>query len=89
MVSLLEAKAIPDTDSKTLLPKTPQTCILKHGEIKRVPIWKLHPYWLAFMVSEDAVGEIREGKSVSVLAAGNPVSHNNYWSGKYAYWGNS
>lgn len=43
---------LPEFDGKTLFLKLLQTQIIEHGNIKPVWTYKLHPYWLAFMVVE-------------------------------------
>jgi hypothetical protein len=60
-------------DSKIFL--ITENCILiGHGEIKLIVLGRLQPYWLAFIVLEDAMEKSRKYQSHSLP---NTVSYNN------------
>lgn len=45
---------LPVLEGKDLMLKTAHTSIIRHEELKLVPIWKFPSHWLVFMVSEAA-----------------------------------
>lgn len=48
----------PELESKTTVMKTPHTSLLEQRESKLAFSWKLHPYWLAFIVLEGTMHAI-------------------------------
>lgn len=59
------AKALdlhPELNRKTLLLKGPHISIRKTRETKQVLIWKLHPYWFAFLVLNVSIHATKEEK---------------------------
>lgn len=56
----------PELDNKILLLRTPCTWLIDHGEIELVFTWKLHSYWLAFMVLQVPMHSTR-GEKVIIL----------------------
>lgn len=57
----------PENISKTLLPKTPHTCVTGRGEIRQVPIWKLYSYWLPSIMLEESMHDTEGEDSILVL----------------------
>lgn len=66
-----------ELDSETLLLKKPHTLVIEHGEIKLVLSWKLHPYWLHFVILQDAIDPATGEEKSSDLTYATLVSYNN------------
>lgn len=62
---------------KTLLFKTPHTRVIEHEDIKVVLTWKLHPYWVAFIVLKGTVQLPEEKTSHQSSPAVSSSSYNN------------
>ena len=65
-----------DLDSEILLLKKPHTLFIEHGGLKLVLSWKLHPYWLPFVVLQDAIDTAAGEEKSSVLTYATIVSYN-------------
>lgn len=67
----------PEFGGKTILMKTPSTWVRDHADIKQVLYWKLHPYWLAFILQEHAIHATGGEKESGILPSREPCSYNN------------
>lgn len=70
-----------ELDSKILLLKILHSWVIEHREIKLILTWKLHPFWLAFMVLEGAMNAIKGEKQLSYPTV-NPMSYSKEQPGK-------
>lgn len=55
--------------------KTPHTWVIEYREIKQVLTWKLHLYWLAFIVLEASMHVTRVKKQLPILQNEKDVDH--------------
>lgn len=67
----------PEFGGKTILMKTPSTWVRDHADIKQVLTWKLHPYWLAFILQEHVIHATGGEEESEILPSREPCSYNN------------
>lgn len=84
---LLSLLLVAHQNLMTLLLKTPNTLVIRHGNIMLVLIRKFPPFWIAFLVLESDtlavwVGVIYQQSYPDI----NPLSYKNYWIGKTWTW---